>query len=121
MRAVWLPLLFPILLAAQAPVPAASSALVRGVLLERDASAGGQFSVRLADNLVLQGCTAEARELFDRLLGLRNDVGLLSEEYDVQAKRLVGNFPQAFSHVGLINTASNLTKAVGPAADRQQA
>jgi GH15 family glucan-1,4-alpha-glucosidase len=74
----------------------------------------------LADNLVLQGRTAEARELFERLLTLRNDVGLLSEEYDVQAKRLVGNFPQAFSHVGLINTASNLTKAVGPAADRQQ-
>jgi GH15 family glucan-1,4-alpha-glucosidase len=74
----------------------------------------------LADNLVLQGRTAEARALFERLLALRNDVGLLSEEYDVQAKRLVGNFPQAFSHVGLINTASNLTKAVGPAADRQQ-
>ena len=54
MRAVWLPLLFPIALAAQAPVPAASSALVRGVLLERDASAGGQFSVRLADNQVLR-------------------------------------------------------------------
>ena len=48
----------------------------------------------LADNLVLQGRTAEARELFERLLALRNDVGLLSEEYDVQAKRLVGNFPQ---------------------------
>jgi GH15 family glucan-1,4-alpha-glucosidase len=74
----------------------------------------------LADNLALQGRTAEARELFERLLVLRNDVGLLSEQYDIQAQRLVGNFPQAFSHVGLINTASNLTKAVGPAADRQQ-
>jgi GH15 family glucan-1,4-alpha-glucosidase len=74
----------------------------------------------LADNLVLQGRAAEARELFERLLSLRNDVGLLSEEYDVRAQRLVGNFPQAFSHVGLINTASNLTKAVGPAADRPQ-
>jgi GH15 family glucan-1,4-alpha-glucosidase len=74
----------------------------------------------LADNLVLQGRTAEAREVFERLLGLCNDVGLLSEEYDPQAKRLVGNFPQAFSHVGLINTASNLTRAVGPAADRQR-
>ncbi len=73
----------------------------------------------LADNLVLQGRTAEARTIFERLLALRNDVGLLSEEYDVQAKRLVGNFPQAFSHVGLINTASNLTRPVGPAADRQ--
>ncbi len=74
----------------------------------------------LADNLVLQGRTDEAREIFERLLALRNDVGLLSEEYDPRARRLVGNFPQAFSHVGLINTASNLTKAVGPAADRQQ-
>jgi GH15 family glucan-1,4-alpha-glucosidase len=74
----------------------------------------------LADNLVLQSRTVEARALFERLLVLRNDVGLLSEEYDLLAKRLVGNFPQAFSHVGLINTASNLTKALGPAADRQQ-
>jgi GH15 family glucan-1,4-alpha-glucosidase len=74
----------------------------------------------LADNLVLQGRTTEARELFERLLALRNDVGLLSEQYDIQAQRLVGNFPQAFSHVGLINTASNLIKAVGPATDRQQ-
>jgi GH15 family glucan-1,4-alpha-glucosidase len=74
----------------------------------------------LADNLALQGRQAEAREIFERLLALRNDVGLLSEQYDPQAQRLVGNFPQAFSHVGLINTASNLTKAVGPAADRQQ-
>jgi GH15 family glucan-1,4-alpha-glucosidase len=63
---------------------------------------------------------AEARQIFERLLDLRNDVGLLSEEYDPQARRLVGNFPQAFSHVGLINTATNLTHAVGPAADRQR-
>jgi GH15 family glucan-1,4-alpha-glucosidase len=74
----------------------------------------------LADNLALQGRSAEARALFERLLGLRNDVGLLSEEYDPQARRLVGNFPQAFSHMGLINTATNLTHAVGPAADRQR-
>jgi GH15 family glucan-1,4-alpha-glucosidase len=74
----------------------------------------------LADNLVLQGHMAEARQIFERLLDLRNDVGLLSEEYDPQARRLVGNFPQAFSHVGLINTATNLTHAVGPAADRQR-
>jgi GH15 family glucan-1,4-alpha-glucosidase len=74
----------------------------------------------LADNLVLQGRVGEAREIFEQLLALRNEVGLLSEEYDPRARRLVGNFPQAFSHVGLINTASNLTKAVGPAADRQR-
>ena len=51
----------------------------------------------------------EARALFERLLALRNDVGLLAEEYDPRARRLLGNFPQAFSHVGLINTAFNLS------------
>jgi GH15 family glucan-1,4-alpha-glucosidase len=73
----------------------------------------------LADNLALQGHYAEARTIFERLLALRNDVGLLSEEYDPQTRRLVGNFPQAFSHVGLINTARNLTWVGGPAEDRQ--
>jgi GH15 family glucan-1,4-alpha-glucosidase len=63
----------------------------------------------LADNLILLGRRAEARRLFERLLSLRNDVGLLSEEYDVHTRRLVGNFPQAFSHVALINTAYMLT------------
>ncbi|MFZ3351962.1 MAG: glycoside hydrolase family 15 protein [Xanthobacteraceae bacterium] len=58
----------------------------------------------LADSLALLGRGAEARSLFERLLSLRNDVGLLSEEYDVKRKRLVGNFPQALSHVALINT-----------------
>ena len=72
----------------------------------------------LADNLALQGRTAEAREVFERLLSLRNDVGLLSEEYDPVARRLLGNFPQAFSHVGLINTARNLSEPGGPAEDR---
>ena len=72
----------------------------------------------LADNLALQGHHAEAREIFERLLDLCNDVGLLSEEYDPEARRLVGNFPQAFSHVGLINTAHNLTRAGGPCEDR---
>ncbi|MGH7230727.1 MAG: glycoside hydrolase family 15 protein, partial [Nitrospiraceae bacterium] len=72
----------------------------------------------LADNLALMGRTADARRLFDRLLGLRNDVGLLSEEYDHGARRLLGNFPQAFSHVGLINTARNLSRQGGPAQDR---
>jgi GH15 family glucan-1,4-alpha-glucosidase len=63
----------------------------------------------LADNLILLGRRDEARKLFMRLLSLRNDVGLLSEEYDVHANRLLGNFPQAFSHVALINTAYLLT------------
>lgn len=72
----------------------------------------------LADNMVLQGRYSEAWRLFERLLSLRNDVGLLSEEYDSSAKRLVGNFPQAFSHVGLINTASNLVRHHAPAQDR---
>jgi GH15 family glucan-1,4-alpha-glucosidase len=73
----------------------------------------------LADNLALQGRADEARALFERLLALRNDVGLLAEEYDPTAHRLVGNFPQAFSHVGLINTARNVTQAGGPAEHRQ--
>jgi GH15 family glucan-1,4-alpha-glucosidase len=72
----------------------------------------------LADTFVLQGRHAEARALFEKLLALRNDVGLLSEEYDVSHKRLVGNFPQAFSHVGLVSTALNLTRARSPAKQR---
>jgi GH15 family glucan-1,4-alpha-glucosidase len=63
----------------------------------------------LADNLVLLGRHDEAKEMFDRLCALCNDVGLLSEEYDPKANRLLGNFPQAFSHVALINTAANLS------------
>ena len=74
----------------------------------------------LADNYALVGRTAEARALFERLLALRNDVGLLSEEYDPAARHLLGNFPQAFSHVGLINTAFNLTPHQrGPARRRE--
>jgi len=60
----------------------------------------------------------DARRLYERLLGLRNDVGLLSEEYDPRAKRLVGNFPQAFSHIAIINTAHNLTRKAKPAEQR---
>jgi GH15 family glucan-1,4-alpha-glucosidase len=74
----------------------------------------------LADNLVLQGRYAEARAIFERLLDLRNDVGLLAEQYDPVARRALGNFPQAFSHVGLINTARNLTRHGGPAERRTQ-
>ena len=71
----------------------------------------------LVDNLVLQGRHSEARQLFARLVGLCNDVGLLSEEYDPAARRLVGNFPQAFTHVALVNSARNLA-GDGPAAHR---
>ena len=71
----------------------------------------------LADNYTLQNRDAEARALFERLLSLRNDVGLLAEEYDPRAKRQVGNFPQAFSHLALIRTALNLHD-IGPAQRR---
>jgi GH15 family glucan-1,4-alpha-glucosidase len=72
----------------------------------------------LADNFALMGRYEDARVLFERLLGLCNDVGLLAEEYDPIAKRFLGNFPQAFSHVALVNTACNLTHSQGPAKDR---
>jgi GH15 family glucan-1,4-alpha-glucosidase len=70
------------------------------------------------DNLVLLGRRDEAKELFGRLLGLCNDVGLLPEEYDPIAGRMLGNFPQAFSHVALINTAHNLSTPEKPAEQR---
>jgi GH15 family glucan-1,4-alpha-glucosidase len=74
----------------------------------------------LADNYALQGRLDDARRTFERVAGLANDVGLLSEEYDTGAKRLVGNFPQAFSHVSLVNAARNLCDGRGgPAKDRQ--
>ena len=75
----------------------------------------------LVDAYILQERYAEARALFDRLLALANDLGLLSEEYDPAAKRLVGNFPQAFTHVALVNSAFNLTRAEKPAKQRAQA
>ena len=65
----------------------------------------------LVDNYVLQGRQQEAEALFKRLVSICNDVGLLSEEYDPAAKRLLGNFPQAFSHIGLVNTAFNLHRS----------
>jgi GH15 family glucan-1,4-alpha-glucosidase len=68
----------------------------------------------LVDDLCLLGRSDDARRLFDRLVSLGNDVGLLSEEYDPKLERLVGNFPQAFSHVALINTAFNLCGHKGP-------
>jgi GH15 family glucan-1,4-alpha-glucosidase len=103
--------------------------MVDGFVLRYDPSASsdglpgreGAFlacSFWLADNLVLLGRRDDARRLFQRLLALRNDVGLLSEEYDPRAKRLVGNFPQAFSHVTLVNTAHNLSQMCKPAEQR---
>ena len=74
----------------------------------------------LADNYALMGRRREAVEMFERLLALRNDVGLLSEEYDVRSGRMLGNFPQAFSHVGMVNTARNLTETEGPAEHRRR-
>jgi GH15 family glucan-1,4-alpha-glucosidase len=73
----------------------------------------------LADCLSLMGRRAEAEQLFGRLTGVANDVGLLSEEYDTDEARLVGNFPQAFTHVSLVNTACNLSAGEqGPARAR---
>jgi len=102
-----------------------------GFVLRYDPAAGkdglpgreGAFlacSFWLADNLVLTGRTDEARRLFKKLLQLRNDVGLLSEEYDPRAMRLVGNFPQAFSHLALISTAHNLSGNRRPAEQRSR-
>ena len=73
----------------------------------------------LAFSYLMLGRTDEARELFERLLEMRTDLGLLSEEYDTREKRLLGNFPQAFSHVGLVNTALNL-EAAGRAHGRRR-
>jgi GH15 family glucan-1,4-alpha-glucosidase len=69
----------------------------------------------LVDNYILQGRHAEARKLFERLLARCNDVGLLAEEFDPVAGRMLGNFPQAYSHVGLINCALGLGRQTGPA------
>ncbi len=97
-----------------------SDELVLRYRTDRDGSDGlsgdeGAFllcSFWLVDNLAMRGDTDEASEMFERLLGLRNDVGLLAEEYDPVRHTLLGNFPQAFSHVGLINSALALAGAV---------
>ena len=73
----------------------------------------------LADNLELLGRHDDAVRLYEQVLGVANDVGLLAEAYDPRGKRMVGNFPQAFSHVGLINTARNLLRQGGPAEHRK--
>jgi GH15 family glucan-1,4-alpha-glucosidase len=88
-------------------LPAGSTSAVDGL-----AGSEGAFlacSFWLANALDLTGRYDEAAAVFDRLLSLRNDVGLLSEEYDPRYGRLVGNMPQAFSHVPLVQTALNLS------------
>jgi GH15 family glucan-1,4-alpha-glucosidase len=70
--------------------------------------------------LVLAGRQEEARILYDRLVGLSNDVGLLSEEYDLKNKRQVGNFPQAFSHVSLVDSAYGFSRVQSPSEHRQK-
>src|SRR5262249_13574299 len=105
--------------------------LVNGFVLRYETSQGvdglppgeGVFlacSFWLVDVYVLQGRRNDAEELFKRLMGLCNDVGLLSEEYDPAAQQLIGNFPQAFSHIGLINSAFNLTRPLLPVEQRRQ-
>ena len=64
----------------------------------------------LVDNYILQGRYVEARRMFDRLLARCNDVGLLAEEFDPLTGRMLGNFPQAYSHVGVINCALSLSR-----------
>jgi GH15 family glucan-1,4-alpha-glucosidase len=73
----------------------------------------------LADNYALQGRRDDARRIFEDLLAIRNDVGLLSEEYDTRNRRLLGNFPQAFSHISLVNTALYLARGTGGAKEHR--
>jgi GH15 family glucan-1,4-alpha-glucosidase len=113
-------------------IDAVERELLQGGLVKRysthetdDGVGGGEgaflsCSFWLADAYVLTGREQEARNLFDSLLGIRNDLGLLAEEYDSVSGRLLGNFPQAFSHIGLINTAHNLVTAGGPARQRAE-
>jgi GH15 family glucan-1,4-alpha-glucosidase len=114
----------------QGTVAAIERRLLRGGLVLRyDTSATedglppgeGAFlpsSFWLADAYVLSGRTADAQRLFERLVSLCNDVGLLAEEYDVIAQRQLGNFPQAFSHIALVNTAYNVGHATKPCEQR---
>jgi GH15 family glucan-1,4-alpha-glucosidase len=71
-----------------------------------------------ADSLVMTGREDDARAVFERLLALGNDVGLFAEEYDPASKRMLGNFPQAFTHVSLVNTACNFAHVTSPARHR---
>jgi GH15 family glucan-1,4-alpha-glucosidase len=93
------------------------------VLNDVDGLPGGEgvflpCSFWLVDALLMADRHDEARALFEQLLSIRNDLGLLSEEYDPAAKRLLGNFPQAFTHVGLVNSAYNLSQHAGPSNQR---
>jgi GH15 family glucan-1,4-alpha-glucosidase len=113
-------------------VEAIQRELMRGGFVERytvkpfndvDGLPGGEgvflpCSFWLVDALLMMGRDTEARELFEQLLSIRNDLGLLSEEYDPATKRLLGNFPQAFTHVGLVNSAYNLSEHDGPSHQR---
>jgi GH15 family glucan-1,4-alpha-glucosidase len=74
----------------------------------------------LVDALLMLGRDDEAQALFEKLLAVSSDLGLLAEEYDPSAKRLLGNFPQAFTHVGLVNSAYNLSRHTGPSQQRGQ-
>ncbi|MDY1546883.1 glycoside hydrolase family 15 protein [Luteibacter sahnii] len=105
-----------------------SDLLVDGFVLRYDTRSGvdglspgeGQFlpcSFWLVENYVLLGRIDEARALFERLISLTNDLGLLAEEYDPRSKRLLGNFPQAFSHVALVNAAYSLARGSSATAD----
>jgi GH15 family glucan-1,4-alpha-glucosidase len=88
--------------------------------VEGDEGAFLACSFWLADTYHMLGRTEDATALFERLLTLRNDLGLLAEQYDPASRRLLGNFPQGFSHIGLINTAYNLVKVHGPARQRSE-
>ena len=68
----------------------------------------------------MQGRYVDGRELFERLLARCNDVGLLAEEFDLVTGQMLGNFPQAYSHVGLINCALNLSRHTGPVSQRAE-
>jgi len=72
----------------------------------------------LVDCLIMLGRRDDALNLFNRLLNVRNDLGLLAEEYDPISGRQLGNFPQAFSHIGLVNSAVNLSRAIAPLSQR---
>jgi GH15 family glucan-1,4-alpha-glucosidase len=74
----------------------------------------------LVDNYLLQDRYSDARSLFARLLSRCNDVGLLAEEFDPRTGRMLGNFPQAYSHVGLINCALGLSRRKGPVKERAE-
>ncbi|HET7647807.1 MAG TPA: glycoside hydrolase family 15 protein [Gaiellaceae bacterium] len=92
---------------------------------EVDGLSGGEgvflpCSFWLVDALLMIGRRGEAERLFEDLLGIRNDLGLLAEEYDPAEKRLLGNFPQAFTHVGLVNSAYNLSQSESPHRQRPQ-